>query len=176
ATRRALFRGDVLRALTERLDAILDLAKRGEATLDMPVRYVAQYVACDRVAQTVEIVDQAAPGPGQEQAIGAAIPGVGAAFEQAVLDQAVKQPHQRDRLQFEDVGEIDLGKPLLLAQPEQNDPLGTRGPSRLGAMIDIVAQQPRALDELRDELAFEIERHRGPRCVSQTEYFCSFLT
>src|SRR5882672_11284983 len=62
-----LFRGDALRSATESFDAILDLAERGEPALDMPVRDIAQHVACNRVAQTVEIVDELAPAPGQEQ-------------------------------------------------------------------------------------------------------------
>ena len=58
-------------------------------------------------------------------------------------------------------------KPFLLPQPKQHDPLRARGAAALGAMIDIVAQQARAFDKLRNELAFQIERHR--RCpVSQS--------
>ena len=99
------------------------------------------------------------PAAGQEQPVGAAIPGIVPALQQTVLDQTVEQPHQRDRLQFEHVGQIDLRQPLLLPQPEQHDPLRARGAAPLGAMIDVVAQQPRAFDKLRNQLAFQIERH-----------------
>ena len=83
-------------------------------------------------------------------------------LEQAVLDQAIEQPHQRDRLQFEHVGQIDLRQALpARRKPEQHDPLRARRTAALGAMIDVVAQQPRAFDKLRNQLAFQIERHDG---------------
>ena len=40
-------------------------------------------------------------------------------LEQAVLDETIEQPHERDRLQLEHVGEIDLRQPLLLAQAKE---------------------------------------------------------
>ena len=57
------------------------------------------------------------------------------------------------------VGEVDLRQALLLAQAEQHDPLRARGAAALGAVIDEVAQQPRTFYELRNQLAFQIERH-----------------
>ena len=111
------------------------------------------------VAQTVEIVGKLAPAGGEEQAVGPPIPGVAAALDKTMFDQPVEQAHQRDRLQFEHVGQIDLGQPLLLAQPEQDNPLRTRRATPLGAVIDIVAQKARTFDKLRDQLLFQIERH-----------------
>ena len=78
------------------------------------------------------------------------------ALQQAVLDQAIEQPHQRDRLQFKHIRQIDLRQPFLFPQPEQHDPLRARGAAALGAMIDVVAQQPRAFDKLRNQLAFQV--------------------
>jgi hypothetical protein len=72
------------------------------------------------------------------------------ALQQTVLDQTVEQPHQRDRLQLEHVCEIDLGQALLLAQPKKHDPLRARSASLLGSVIDIIAQEPGALVELRN--------------------------
>ena len=74
-------------------------------------------------------------------------------LEQAVLDETIKQSHERYRLQLEHVSEIDLRQPLLLTQAEEYDPLRARGAAALGAVIDEIAQQPRTLDELRDQLA-----------------------
>ena len=76
-----------------------------------------------------------------------------------MLDQPIQQAHQRDRLQFKHFGQIDLRQTLLLPQPEQHDPLRTRGAAPLGALVDVVAQQARAFDQLDNELAFQIERH-----------------
>ena len=121
---------------------------------------VVQHVGCDRIAQAVEIVDKLPAARGQKQPVGAAILRIVPPLEQAMLDQPVEQPHQRDRLQFEHVGEIDLGQALLLAQAKQHDPLRARGAAALGAVIDVVAQQPRTLHELRNQLAFQVERHR----------------
>ena len=83
------------------------------------------------------------------------------ALEKPVLDQAIEQAHQRDRLQFEHIGQIDLRQSFLLPQSEQYDPLRAGGAAALGAMVDVVAQQARAFDELGNELAFQIERHSG---------------
>ena len=55
---------------------------------------------------------------------------------------------QRQLVHFEHVGEIDLGQPFVLAQPKQHDPLRARGTAGFGTVIDIVAQQSRALDKL----------------------------
>ena len=112
---------------------------------------------CDRIAQAVEIVDELLALRGQEQAVGATVLRIVPPFEQTMLDQAVEQPHQRDRLQLEHVGEIDLGQALVLPQSKQHDPLGAGGPSLLGAVIDIIAQQPRTLYELCNELPFQVE-------------------
>src|ERR1700704_4549181 len=95
-----------------------------------------------------------AAGTGQEQSVGGAVLRIGSAFQQSVFDQTIKQPHQRDRLQFENFGKIDLRQAFLLAKPKQHDPLRPRRASRFGAVIDIVAQEARTLDKLRDQLAF----------------------
>src|SRR5260221_6058160 len=70
-----------------------------------------------------------------------------------------RSPHQRDRLQFEHVGKIDLRETLLLMQPKQYDPLRARGAASLGTMINIVAEQARTFNNLRNQTAFQIERH-----------------
>jgi len=110
-------------------------------------------------SQGIEIVDQLPSARRQEQAIGATVARIWPTLEQAVLDQTIEQAHQRDRLQLELVGQIDLRQPLLRTQPEQHDPLRARRAARLGTMIDVVAQQTRAFDELRNQLTLQIERH-----------------
>jgi DNA polymerase-1 len=77
------------------------------------------------------------------------------------IDQTIEQAYQRDRLQLEHLGQIDLGQALLLPQTEQHNPLRAGGAPALGAVIDIVAQQARAFDKLRNELAFQVERHKA---------------
>ena len=54
------------------------------------------------------------PAGGQEQAVGAAVAGIVPALQKSVLDQAIEQPHQRDRLQFQHFRQIDLRQALLL--------------------------------------------------------------
>ena len=93
----------------QRLDPLLDVLQRLEAGLDRRVGNVLQNIRCDGVAQAIEIIDKLASARGEKQPVGAPVPGVVAPFEQAMLDQTVEQPHQRDRLQFEHVGQIDLG-------------------------------------------------------------------
>jgi hypothetical protein len=53
--------------------------------------------------------------------------------------------------------QINLGQPFLLPQSEQDNPLRTRGAALPGAMVDVVAQKARALDELRNQLSFQVE-------------------
>jgi hypothetical protein len=77
-----------------------------------------------------------------------------AALEKTVLDQPVEQAHQRDRLQFKHIRQINLGQSLLLAQSKQDNPLRARGAAGLGTVVDIVAQQARTFHELRNQLAF----------------------
>ena len=76
-----------------------------------------------------------------------------------MLNQTIEQAHQRDRLEFKHLGQIDLGQSFLLPQSEQHDPLGARGAAALGAMVDVVAQQTRGLDKLCNNLTFKVERH-----------------
>jgi hypothetical protein len=86
-------------------------------------------------------------------------------LDKTVLDQTIEQAHQRDRLQFKYLSEIDLRQSFLLPQSEQYNPLRARGAAALGAVVDVIAQQARAFDELRNQLASQIERHErgGPQ-------------
>ena len=86
-----------------------------------------QHIGGDRVAQAVEVVDQLPASGGQEQPVGAAILGIMSPLEQAMLHQSIEQAHQRDRLQFEDLGQIDLGQAFLLPQTKQHNPLRAGG-------------------------------------------------
>ena len=79
--------------------------------------------------------------------------------EQRLFDETIEQPYQRNRLQFEHVGEIDLRQPLLLPEPKQHDPLRAGCAAFFGAVVDVVAQQPRTLDKLRNHTSFQVERH-----------------
>src|SRR5689334_18038228 len=157
--RLALLGGDRIRSLAETLEAFLDVDQRVQARLDRFVRNVAEHIRCNRVTQTVEVVDKLTAAPGQEQAVGATVPGVGPTLQQSVFDQAIEQTHKRNRLQLQHIGKIDLRKPLLLPKAKQHDPLRARRAAPLGAVVDVIAQQPRTLDELGDQPAFQIERH-----------------
>src|SRR5689334_7587158 len=142
-----------------RLDAILDRAQRIERRLQRWGRKITHHVGGDRIAQAVEIVDELPAFRGEKQAVGAAVLRIVTPLEQAMFDEAIEQPHQRDRLQLEHIGEIDLRQALLLAQPKQHDPLRARGAAALGTVRDEVSQQPRTLDDLRNELALQVQRH-----------------
>src|SRR6267143_5086138 len=139
------------------LDALLDVLERFQAGFDGRRGDILQNLGCDRIAQTVEIIDKLAAARREKQAVGTAIPEIGSAFQQAVLDQTVEQTHQRDRLQFKHVGQIDLRQSLLLPQSKQHNPLRARGATALGTVVDVVAQQTRAFDQLRNQPAFQIE-------------------
>ena len=168
-----LFRRDVAGRHGKTLDPLLDVPERLKRGLDCLGRDVLQDVGCDGVAQTIEIVDKLAAGTGQEELVGATILGIVPALQKTVLDQTIEQAHQRDRLQFKHVGQIDLRQPLVLPQPEQYDPLRSRRASALGAVVDVIAQQARAFDELRDQLAFQIERQsleRFPKLSNCLEF------
>ena len=99
------------RRLGKTLDPLLDVSERCKTGFDRGGRDVLQHVGCNGIAQTVEIVDQLAAARREEQPVGAAVLGIVPALKQTVLDQTVKKTDQRDRLQFENVGEIDLGNP-----------------------------------------------------------------
>src|SRR5262249_57106785 len=109
------------------------------------------------VAQAVESLEEAPAACGEEQAIGASVLQIMPTLKQAMLDQAVEEAHQRDRLQLQHVSEIDLGQALVLAQPEQHDPLRAGRPALLGAVVDVVAQQSRTLHKLCNQLPFQVE-------------------
>src|SRR5258708_18881647 len=166
-----LFSRDVVARFSEALDALLDVSERLQAGLDCLGRDILQHIGRDRVAQAVEIIDELTAARGEKQPVGAPVLRVVAPLEQTVLDQAIEQAHQRDRLQFKHVGQIDLRQSLLLPQSKQYDPLRARGASALGAVIDVVAQEPGALYELRNQLAFRIERHKLPRSLKAFQLF-----
>src|SRR5579859_1839319 len=163
------------RALFRR-DAILDRAQRIKAGLHRFPGEILHHVGRDRIAKAVEIVDELLAARGQEQAVGAAVLWIVAPLEQALLDQTIEQPHQRDRLQLEHLGKIDLREAFFLAQPKQHDPLRARRAAALGAIVDEVAQEPRALHELRDKLAFQVQRHSsgGPLNLADSLGFSSY--
>src|SRR5579859_870105 len=173
---RALFRRDAIALLGQRLDAILDRAQRIKAGLHRFPGEILHHVGRDRIAKAVEIVDELLAARGQEQAVGAAVLWIVAPLEQALLDQTIEQPHQRDRLQLEHLGKIDLREAFFLAQPKQHDPLRARRAAALGAIVDEVAQEPRALHELRDKLAFQVQRHSsgGPLNLADSLGFSSY--
>ncbi|CCE06680.1 hypothetical protein BRAS3843_1780051 [Bradyrhizobium sp. STM 3843] len=149
----------MIRRIGQRLDALLELAQRGQAGRDRLIGNPIQHVGSDRVPEIVEIIDEPASRVRQVQPVGAAVLGIVPALEQALLNQPVQQPHQRDRLQFQHFREIDLRKSLLRAQPKQHNPLRACGAARFGTMINIVAQDARAFDKLGDQLPPEVQRH-----------------
>ena len=57
---RYLFGGDTIAIIGHRLDAILDVAQRAKRGPDRIFRQVLHHVGCNRIAQAVEIVHQAA--------------------------------------------------------------------------------------------------------------------
>src|SRR4051812_20270652 len=131
---RVLLRRHVISRAGLRLDAVLDIPQRLEAGGDRLVGNVVEDVGRNHVAQAVQVVDETAASLGQEQSVRAAISGVVTSLEQALLHQAVEQPHERDRLQFEYFSEIDLRQSLLRAQSKQYHPLRARGATLLGTL------------------------------------------
>src|ERR1700716_2285050 len=59
------------------LDALLDVLERFQAGFDRRRGDILQNIGCDRIAQTVEIIDELVAARREKQAVGAAIPGVG---------------------------------------------------------------------------------------------------
>src|SRR6202165_2259979 len=154
-----LFGRDIAGSLGKALDPLLDVFERFEAGFNRVGRDILQHIGCNSVAQTVEIIDKLTAALREEQPVGASIPGIVPPLEKTMLDQTIEQAHQRDRLQFKDIGQIDLRQSLLLPPSEQYDPLRARGAAALGAVVDVISQQARTLDELGNQLPFEIERH-----------------
>jgi hypothetical protein len=76
-----------------------------------------------------------------------------APLDQAVLAQAVDQPHQRDRLDLEGVGHLGLGHALLPLQPCQHAPLGAGHAMLAGALVDVGPHRARHVGELEEDLA-----------------------
>src|SRR6201992_2589611 len=98
-----LLRSDVA-GVRKTLDTFLDVEQCIQGGLDRSDRHALQHVGCISVAQAVEIVDELAASIGQEQTVCATILGVMTTLDQTVLEQPVKQPHQRDRLQLKPIG------------------------------------------------------------------------
>ena len=69
---------------------------------------ILQHIVRNGFAQAIEIIGKLTAGRREKQAVGPAIPGVVPALDQAVLDQPIEQTYQRDRLQLEHLGQIDL--------------------------------------------------------------------
>jgi hypothetical protein len=111
---RGLLGRDVAARLGKALDPLLDVAERLEAGFDGVGRDISQHLGCDGVAQTVKIIDELTAACSEKESIGTSIPRVVPSLEKAVLDQTIKQAHQRDRLQFKHIGQIDLGQSFLL--------------------------------------------------------------
>ena len=161
---------DVAARLGKALDPLLDVCERCEAGFDRLGRDVLQNVCCNGVAQAVEIIDKLTAARCEKQSVSASIPGVVPSFEKTVLDQTIEQAHKRDRLQFKYIREIDLRQSFLLPQSEQYDPLRARGAAALGAVVDVIAQQARAIDELRNQLALQIERHERGKAFQKFRF------
>src|SRR5450432_4186177 len=173
ASRRRLLGGDVAGRFGTRLDPLLDVSERLQAGFNGLLGNVLQHIGGDGIAQTIEIVDELTAARGEVQFVGAAILRIVPSLQQTVLDQPIEQPHQRDRLQLQNVSEVDLRQSLLLPQSKQYNPLGARGAAALGTVVDVIAQQARTFDKLRDQLAFKIERHwpqRSPKLSNCLEF------
>ena len=70
-----------------------------------------------------ELLQAAAAPPGEKQALGAAVVGIGTPLDQAAVAQLVEQPGQRDRLQIEHFGEFGLVEAFGTVEPDQHGPL-----------------------------------------------------
>lgn len=103
-----LLGGDVAGRFGQKLDALLDVLQHPKAGFDCLFGDVPENVRGNVVAKTVEIIDELASLFGEEQPVGAAVLGIMAPLEQAVFDQTVEQPDQRDRLQLKHIREINL--------------------------------------------------------------------
>ena len=89
---------DVAGGFGKALDAVLDIPKRLETGLDLFGRQILQHIGRNGVAQTVEVIDQLAASRREKQPVGPSIPGIVPPLEKTVLDQAIEQADQRDRL------------------------------------------------------------------------------
>jgi len=161
-----------MHAATEVVSAYVDRARAAKAAEVHLLGTAAVRAAANRV----ELIDKLTATRREKQSVGASILGVVPSLEKTVLDQSIEQAHQRDRLQFKHIRQIDLRQSFLLPQSEQYDPLRARGAAALGAVIDIIAQQARAFDELRNQLAFQVERHglRRSSKLSKSLEFSSY--
>src|SRR5882724_11398558 len=124
---------DVAGRFGKALDAFLDVSKRDERGFNGPGRDILQHIRGNGAAQTVEIINQLTASRREKQPVGTTVLRVIPPFKKAVLDQTIEQAHQRDRLQFQHVGQIDLRQSLLLPQSKQYNPLRARGATALGA-------------------------------------------
>jgi hypothetical protein len=136
-----LLGGHAARRLAQPLDSLLDGSKRLQAGFDRNGGRILQHFDGNGIAQGIEIVDQLSAACREKKPVGTPILRVVPPLQKAVLDQTIEQAHQRDRLEFKYVGQIDLRQPLLLPQSIQNDPLRARRTAAFGAMLDIIAQQ-----------------------------------
>ncbi len=101
----------------------------------------------DLVAQHAQLVEQRPRRRRQVQAPGAAVGGIGAAFDQPGLGQPVDHAAQGDRLDLEIVGEPGLVDALVARQGEQHLPLRAADAERPCPRVEAPADQPAGVAE-----------------------------
>ena len=114
----SLLGGDVIAVIGHRLDAILDVAQRARLVLIASSDKSCSTSVAIASRRLSRSSTSCRPARGEEQPVGAPVLRIVPPLEQAVFDQTIEQPHQRDRLQLEHVGEIDLRQAFLLRAGE----------------------------------------------------------
>ena len=90
------------------------------------------------------------------QAPAAAVARIGATLDHGTALEAVDQPGDGNRLDFQKFGKFLLQKPWLRLEPYQDGPLGPCHAVRTGALVCLGADEPREIDDVGEKLAFAL--------------------
>ena len=111
-------------SLLDRLaQVLLDDGKLADDLLDALARHALERFPHHVLAELTEALQQRPCRRRQEQPLGPAVIGIGAAFDQAVLAQPVEQAGQSDRLEVEHFGKFGLLEALKAVEPRRAPPI-----------------------------------------------------
>src|SRR5580693_8062504 len=97
---------------------------------------------------------------GQNKAAGPPVAGLGLALDPAILLHAIDLPHQRHRLDFEQVGEAGLIDPLVACEIAEHLTLCASEPEeKQCALIEPAPEQPGDVVNKKTEAAVEVHGH-----------------
>lgn len=143
--------------LREPLQSVLHADKKVVGLAHLLFGDVVQDFRPDRVAKRRQIGDHLAPQVGQIQTLRPAIARVAPALDEVLLNETIQKANEGNRLQLEVRGQFGLSDPLFPPQATEHGPLGPRRSIAAGAIIDIGVQEPRGLDQMKDEIAAKLE-------------------